>query len=255
MQEFHGISGLCQAKDGTFWVVPERQRFLLPLTLANARLTLGKPLPFSDIGKIDAESIACTEDGFILGTEGSGTRTHDELLWVTLKDGRAQITQRLTVNYSLWDMHAKNNQGIEGVCYSHQQLLVAGETASRVSNTRAAPMARYDLQTKTWNPFWLALTSDKGKISDITCRLTGNKLDVWGIERHFSISKILHFRVPINVPKHTLIQPEISYDVTKVLGDIPNFEGIAYVHDQVMLISDNHYGIITGPTIAVMLSR
>src|SRR5690349_10195425 len=89
MQEFHGISGICRSANGRFWAIPESQRSLLPLTLNDSTLSLSAPITLTGVGRLDTEAIACTEDGFVLGTEGSGQRRDDALLFVALRQNQA----------------------------------------------------------------------------------------------------------------------------------------------------------------------
>lgn len=69
------------------------------------------------------------------------------------------------------------------------------------------------------------------------------------IERHYGVARLLRFPLPA-APQPDPIQPTVAIDLAAVLGDVPNFEGIAWDgDDHALLISDNQMAIVTGPTV------
>ena len=50
-----------------------------------------------------------------------------------------------------------------------------------------------------------------------------------------------------------IIVPTVAFDIATLFAASPNFEGIAAIGDSVVLLSDNHYKVVTGPSVGLLL--
>ena len=257
-----GLSDLTIDNAGHFWAVPERQRVLLRLNLTRDNPGLDDaPIPLDGVPEgLDTESLAWLSDGhFAVGTETQVKgRLSDDILMVSVEGGRAKVQSRLQLPYRLWHMRGRANDGIEGLCYAAGQILASVETTDVTADgKRFAPIGRYDFKTATWTPFSLLLTSRIGKISGMACRAAkgASDIEVLAIERHFGISHLLRFVIPLH-GEGAVIKPEIYVDFGKIVDAVPNLEGVAWSPEgDTYLLSDNDFGIVTGPTQAIMIPR
>jgi hypothetical protein len=98
-------------------------------------------------------------------------------------------------------------------------------------------------------PLMIALTSGQGKISALACHRSSTGVRLVAIERHFEVSRVLRFPVDNETASGKMITPRILLDMQPTPdGRLPNYEGILWENDGWWMISDNHYGRITGPT-------
>ena len=259
--EYTGLSDLTIDTDGHFWSAPERQRVVLRLNLTRDNPGLDDaPIPLEGVPDgADTEAVTWLAPGhFAMGTETQvDHRDSDQILMVNVEGGVARVTSSITMPYSLWNLKAKANDGIEGVCNAAGKLLASCETAGTTpEGQRYAPMGRYDMTSKTWTPFKLLLTSHIGKISALACRAApGDRLEVLAIERHIGVSHLLRFTMPQQGTGQT-IKPEVLVDFGRVIDAVPNFEGVAWSpQGDVFVLSDNDFGIVTGPTQMMVMPR
>ncbi len=255
----HGASGLDRGPNGHLYTVLERDHRLFELAVdsgrvnvVNARSVVGAP------SAMDLESMAFIDETHIaFGTETTNTnRTGDLILFGEVHEDKVLISEEsLTLEYAPWGLTPERNRGIEGLCHVSGTLVAAVETVGLQDKQRFAPVATFDLKTKTWQYYRVALTSETGKIAALTCRRGPEGIEVMAIERHYEVSRILQFTLP-STPGTQHISPTILTDAASVFGDekIPNFEGLVLTNrGQIASISDNDYGGITGPTELLLL--
>ncbi|KAK1548687.1 hypothetical protein Q3G72_016868 [Acer saccharum] len=259
---YSGLSDLTTDVRGHFWSVPERDRVLLRLHLEGPQPGVDAP-PIAITGisnDLDTEAIAwLSEDKFAIGTESqSAQRASDDVLLVTVQGDSATVTNRIALPYSLWNMTAARNQGIEGLCYAGGHLIAAGETVGLTSEGRRfAPVGRFDTSKNAWMPFSLLLTSETGKISALACRQdpADSRITVLAVERHFGVAKLLRFAVPTS-GEGGPITPEVIVDFARVIEGLPNYEGVAWsLQNDIYMLTDNNMGIEIGPTEGVVIPK
>lgn len=283
-QTVGGISDLAVAKSGnqiTYWLIPERQRGILALSgddvARGVAGSVARPVGSTQIWPtvpvvtsirgvpqgLDTEAFAfAAPDRWLMGTESGGSqRTHDAILVVEPRGTQGQVTGQIDVPWDLWGLRANSNEGIEGLCSVGNTVLFAGETVGHLPNgARFAPLGRRGAQDDAWTPLFLQLTSQTGKISGLACRTQENLgdgpklIEVVAIERHYRVSRILRFVVPFDGGERAIIEPTDSFDLTNWLDPLPNYEGIAWLGDDaLLLISDNSMAVRSGPTEALVV--
>lgn len=250
-----GLSGLAVDADGVVWTVPERKRVLIPLKRDGGKLVpAGKPLPLEWVPRLhDTEALTFLPDGRIaLGTETRASRTTDEILIARRDKDAFRVEDKIELPYAHWNMDAHPNKGIEGLCVASGHLVAVLERAIQKGRVRHGPVAVYNLETETWTPYRLRLTSRRGKLAAITCREADGGIDVRAIERHFGTSHLLRFHIPLP-PKGGELEPEVIGALLSPNEESQNYEAITWLGDGgLAIVADNHYGRVTGP-IAVML--
>jgi len=237
-----GLSGLTRDPRGRYWTVAERDNALLPMDWREGSPVFGEPVPIEGIPEgLEAESLSwISGDSFIIGTESRvRDRQADRLLFGRLVDGGAKITAALDVNWrQLWGMKPWRNQGFEAVAMSQGRVVVIGETVRKAQHKRWAPVAITD--GGGWKTFWIELSSDDGKISAAAVRTTFSGVEIFAIERHFGIKRILRVALPRNLSQHARLAPELFYDLKD--HEDHNYEGLDFLDDgSLMLISDNSF--------------
>lgn len=256
LEDVSGLSDLTADGSGNLWTVAERQKMLLGINGGQG----GTRLPIALNETVDLESLAwLTGDEFAFGTESDEVpRNGDVILFGKKTATGVTITGRLPVATSLWGISASKNHGFEGLCAADGVLIAALEEAKQEGAKRLSPLARIDLKTRTVTPFWLKLTSDKGKVSALSCRTSagGNEIEITAIERNFGVARIISSRMLRYGDSKTLhatsILDLLQYINTK---EKVNFEGIVVTSpSQMILINDNDYGGITGPTFLLQLT-
>lgn len=253
---YRGLSDLSTDPSGHFWAVPERDRVIL-------RIDFNRPNPGIDAPPISIEGVPLAMDTEAMvwldpntvafGTETKApNRDHDDVLIATLDKGSVTVTSTLALPYSLWKMRARTNDGIEGVCFAAGHIIASVETVLEADQARFAPIGRFDPAINQWAPFRLKLTSRAGKLSALACRPLGtDQIELMAIERHFGISRLLRFTMPVTGGGGDLT-PTIVVELGRAIRDLPNFEGVAWGADNgLWLIADNHFGVAIGPTRAV----
>jgi hypothetical protein len=251
-----GASGLT-AHGAIYLAVPERQRFLAPFEVHERGVSPKPRLSLEGVPDgIDVESIASLPgDRLALGTEGKvGARSGDKILIASVGPGGAKVESELVFDYGRYGIRAERNHGVEGLCFTDGRLIAAAEQIIEEERARFAPLSSYDFGEKRWSQYRVRLTTDTGKISGLACRKTDTAREVFAIERHYSVSRILRFTLPL-LDTGGDIEPELLLDLTGLYREeIPNFEGIALHADgRLLLISDNDYAGTQGPTHIVLV--
>jgi len=260
-----GYSGLTLDGAKTLWAVPERGQQLQHLIVAVDGLTVGSTLPIDGLPEgIDLESLAWLEgERFVAGTERQALRGTDSVLVLERQGKRVAPVAQAELPYSLWMMNAEPNRGIEGICAADGDIIAAVEPVWEESGNRWGLLARLDPATEQWQPLRTQLTTKTGKLAGLTCRVVDGAIEVHAIERHFGIARVLRMTLPAweppavpaegkaASPAPVTVASQVVVDVAGAFGEVPNLEGIAWAGPSLLLISDNHYGAITGPTEAL----
>ena len=246
-----GVSDLT-AWGRLFLAVPERQRVLAPFEVHERGVSPKPFLPLTGVPEVlDVESIAVLpNDEVALGTEPKiDSRTRDRILIASLGPAGAKVKAEIWFDYQPYGIHAETNRGIEGLCFADGRLLASAEQVVEQNGHRYAPIQSYDFATKRWAQYRARLTTDSGKISAITCRKTEKAREVVAVERHYSVSRLVRYTLPL-LDGGGDLEPELLIDLAELYREtIPNFEGIARLDDgRFLLISDNDYGGKQGPT-------
>ena len=254
-----GLSGLGADPEGRLWTVPERTRVVLPLRVEGTRVVAdGKPVPLRDVpAGADTESLAwLSSETLAMGTETRARRDGDAVLLVRREEDAFRVFDRIELPYAFWGLTPEPNRGIEGLCAAGNRLVAGLEVSARRDGERDAPLAIFDLETKTWSFGWLRLTSERGKISALTCRVQdgdGTLIEVRAIERHFGVSRLLAFTLPSSMPE-TPIEPKVVRSLLEKGDGAPNYEGLAWLPDgRLVLVADNHFGRVSGPVLTRVL--
>lgn len=247
-----GCSGLAQDDEGAFWTVAERDAALLSFRVSE---TTGRAArPEVELGRVtrlsesftegrDLESLAWLGDGRLaIGTE-SDPASDAEIILVGRRSGdRVEADGRLELGREPWPgLGPTDNAGVEGLCAAGEWVVAALEAVVVEGATRLAPIAATRLGDRHWRPFRLALTTATGKVSALSCRARGERLEVFAIERHFHVGRVLRFELmPTAGPRD--IAPEVVADLAHSLSALPNFEGIELTGDRLLLLTDNQHG-------------
>jgi uncharacterized protein YjiK len=257
--QFRGLSGLTIDDQSFLWTIPERQPYLLRLNFDKSNIVkIDRVVELSGVPQgIDTESIAWLEpDKFVLGTESQQAKRKSDLVYIVrVKGDKAEIVEQLSVPYHKWDIAATANNGIEGICYTADQMVVSLEMTFELEGTRRTPIFQYNHTNKSWKMFWVKMTTKTGRLSALTCRQNDKTqdLEVEAIERYFGIGRNIHFVIP-KQDDATEITPSVKHDLAPLWKNLPNFEGIARLASgELVIISDNHYGGNTDQTKVVIL--
>lgn len=271
-----GFSSLGRDPGGALWSTPENGEFLVPVELTSgAPGVAGPALGIAGVPPgWDVESLAWLEDGRVaLGTETQEDgRTQDAVLIARRQGNSLRVEDRILLPYGLWNMRARRNRGIEGLCRVGRHLVAGVESVWQHEGRRLAPVAVYDLAAETWSPLSVELTTPTGRLSAVACRpipmaASGRTsarpevaaLEVLAIERHFEVARIVRFEIPPGRPAgpSPSIRVDVVADLTTLLEDRPNPEGIELYAgtDRLVVMIDNNYGGIRGPTEVLVLRR
>jgi len=252
--EERGISGLDLDSDGRFWVVAEDTWGLTAFGgAAPARTYRVEPR----IEDADLEGVVSLDAGlFALSTESTRERTADEVLIVRLDGDVARVEERLQAAYGLLGVTPGPNRGLEGVCYAGGWIVAAAEESWEYEGRRVAALFAWERATGRAVALRLALTSDEGKLSALTCEARGEVgLRVWAIERHYTVMRILEFDLDLHldVPPPVIV-PRLHRELFGTLEGDPNLEGLARDPGGFWIIVDNYYGERSGPNELIRLS-
>ncbi len=255
LTDTNGISGLT-AIDGTLWAVPERVHVLLELDDSGG----ARAVPLAGVSAdVDLEAIAAiAPHRFALGTEdkqgesGSAYGGNALIYLAEVEGNAARVTESIAMSYELWKQHGVHNEGIEGLCAAGGRLVIGIEATGLINGRRFAPVASYDLATKKFTAYWLLLSSETGKISAMTCREHGGRIEVLAVERNFGVARLLRFELP---DTSSVITPRVERDLESLVNLTKlNFEGIAWRADgAVVLAVDNQWKEVTGPNELIIL--
>lgn len=236
-----GISGSCRGEDAV-WLIAERNARLLRVD-DDGRV---RSIPIEGVPEdVDLEGLACKDGRFYVSTETEkAKRSGDIVLVVDLVDSTARVSKVLTMHYPP-GMMASSNQGLEGLCIAGDWLIAAGEILrSDGTGVRQAPILRQRLGDGNTFLHWVELTSSTGKLSGIDCRMRNDVIEVFAIERHYEVCRVLHFELGDDTSKS-----ETVLELAHLIRDTENFESILVdERGQVRLSNDNQYKTITGPS-------
>ena len=164
------------------------------------------------------------------------------------------MTRRRALTSAELGVELTKNHGAEGACGFGDDVLIAIEAVGELPDgARYAPIAR--LRGGTLTIYKLRLTSATGKLSSLDCTIDpAGTAHVWSIERHFGVSRILRFELPmLTAPgaEHAhepVVTPTIDTDLGPILNDTLNLEGIVQLPDgRLVLINDNQGTRQDGP--------
>lgn len=263
-----GVSGLAEGPGGAFYAVPERERLLFPLRLDEGTVTVERPLVIEGVPEaLDLEALAFIDAHTVaFGTESrQKARQTDLILLGRLEGDRVVVAEApLVFDYRPLGVSAKSNHGIEGLCAAGRRLIAASEAVGERRGKRFAPLGVFDLEARTWTHHRLWLTSREGKIAGLTCRLLpGGAVELLAIERHWGVSRVISAELPPPDGEAAPCAPPACSELPAVVlrdlapsfpGNVPNFEGLARLAAEgLLLISDDDYGSVTGPTLLIRL--
>ena len=238
-----GMSGLALDDRGILWAVPERDRRFVELTL-EGKVTLHPMVGFP--ARVDTEGVAWLGDHrFAITTEGQNEPTAT-VIYAELQDGKLVATRTRALTSAELGVELQLNHGAEGVCGHGDDVIVGIEEVGRLpSGKRWAPIARLRGDALTLTK--LELTSETGKVSSLDCTIDPDgTAHVWAIERHFGVSRILRFDLPLGA---TQVTPRVALDLSEILADSLNLEGIVQLPDgRLVAINDNQSRTVDGPS-------
>jgi len=241
----NGLSGLALHPQMGLLGVTERHWTLISIE-NTTKPTVKKTWPVRGVPRhIDLESMAVLPSNkLVFGTESSRRRKTDMILIADWDGASVRIEKKIHVDYKPWGIRPEGNRGFEGICAVSSKLIAVSENIIWQKNERYAPLLVLDQATGKQQHLRVKLTTRKGKLSGIACREQDKKITVFAIERHFEISRVIRFEL-----SGETITPEIAIDFAGHYSPMPNFEGITFdAQKQLILLSDNHYGRIQGPT-------
>ncbi len=242
-----GISGACRQGTDVF-IVGERNQKLFRLA------SDGAVSVFSIVGVpdgLDLEGLACTESRIYVSTESEAPdRESDLVLVVEIADEQARVVDTIAMQYPK-GLRADDNHGLEGLCIAGDWLVAAAELAHiNSAGNRVAPILRRKLSGGPTLVNWVPLTTDTGKLSGIDCHAKNELVEVFAIERHFGVARILRYQIGMGART----EPDILA-IESILGKSENFEAILVQPDgSISLYNDNQYKTITGPSEEVVLA-
>jgi len=242
-----GISGSCF--DGASrWFVTERKSHLLKQGLSGLTSYPIDGLPQG----YDLEGLACKNGLFYVSTETEvPNRIEDFIFVLIIEKDRARVIETLAMQYPD-PMRAGVNQGLEGLCIAGNWLIASGEIIrTTASGVRKAPILMQKLGSSDTFLRWVNLTSTTGKLSGLDCRASAGVIEVFAVERHYEVARVIQFELGTSDSKvKTLLSLEDS------IGETENFEGILVGEKgEVWLVNDNQYNTITGPSQETLLER
>jgi hypothetical protein len=256
LEDVAGLSGTATDARGVLWLVPERRHVLIEQA-AGAPPRVWPLSGVPDEG-LDLESLAWlgTHEGrerLAVGTEGICERNTHAVLVVERQGEGFAVVETVRLPLDLWpEIACEDGHGLEGLCAAvgaqgEVHLVAAIEHPEQDAEKRRwAPLGVRGPDGR-WTPHRLALTSETGKISALDCRLTGQDIEVWAIERHFETSRLLRFVVPRDA-QTAPITPVVVMDLTGYTqGGQRNFEALTVTADRVQVAVDNQWRTISGP--------
>jgi hypothetical protein len=257
-----GTSDLSIDDRGHLWAIAERERVVAEIELdtQDATATFTRhPLDGVPEG-VDTEALSWLGGGkFAIGTEGQQEATASVMFGALGSDGHIVVHPGIELTDAILGITLVKNHGVEALCGRGDDLLVAieswGTFPERAAypegyKTRWAPLVRLHAGAVT-SVQKLKLTTATGKISALTCTFAPDgTIDAIAIERHYRVSRILTFSVPLGTD---LITPEVALDLWPVVRDRYhaklNLEGVAKLADgRWVMVNDNQGAGVDGPT-------
>lgn len=254
-----GVSGVGVRSEAEIWFAPERSRHLVYASWDGRRLGPPVSVPVDGLDpELDVEGLGFIDaNHLVLSTEGPDARDEDRLLLVALDTkGGARVERELRFEHRFFAMRAEGNRGLEGVCAVNGWVIASSETVRSSGDKREAPIGVFTPGESGFSGAWVELSSATGKLSDLACEMRADHVRVHAIERHFGVVRLIRFELPRSMsaePVH--VRAEVVRDLVPALGsEAPNLEGLARLPDgRWLLVSDNHYGRKTGPTLVFAL--
>jgi Esterase-like activity of phytase len=254
-----GLSDLTADGAGRLWSVAERTRAVVRM---RADGSAPHVLALEGVPDgLDVEGLAWLEgDRFALATEADDPRrTSDLLLFARVRDGgtRMRVERTVSLDYGLWPMHPRGNQGMEGLCRAGRRLVASIESVVTSGARRLAPIAVHDVDGGHWTPYYVVLTTGTGKLSALSCRPRGGAIDVLAIERHFEVARLIRFELPAppsagRPPSPPELVPVLVADLAPLLRRRENFEGLLWDGERtITVVADNDWATVTGPNLVV----
>jgi hypothetical protein len=253
-----GLSDLTTDGAGRLWAIAERSRALVRMQADGSAPVV---VPLAGVpGDRDVEGLAWLDgERMALATEADDPRRTTDLLLIARLEGggrRARVERTITLDYAIWPLQPRGNQGVEGLCRAGGALVAAVESVAGEGDRRLAPVATYDLGRARWTPYLVRLTTLTGKLSALSCRPRPGAIDVLAVERHFEVARLIRFEVPAPAPGRPPgpleIAPVVVADLAPLLENQENFEGLVWDGDRVIaLVVDNDWVGVSGPNLLV----
>lgn len=239
--EVVGLSGLSRDEHGALWAPGEDADAVLRIDPATGAVTrypvVGAP------NGTDLEALTWMDGTrFVVGTETQEAgRTRDVILDGRLDGNRFRVSPIGHLEYTLWQLTAPDNHGIEGVCHVGGVMVLATELVEERDGRRWAPVGLYDPKTQAWAAHRVALSTETGKLAALDCRDANGVIEALAVERHYGVSRLLRFRVPHGSIGQR-IEPVVAADLSTLISPLPNFEGLVWLQDgSAILLTDNQY--------------
>ncbi|HEY5945861.1 MAG TPA: esterase-like activity of phytase family protein [Kofleriaceae bacterium] len=241
-----GMSDLSIDDRGVLWAIAERDRHVVEIDLSGqAPRVTSHPLDGIAHG-IDTEAIAWLGNNrFAIGTEGASEPTAS-IMFAELRGNEMMVTSTKQLTSGELGVTLDVNHGIEAVCGTADELLAATESVGKLDDgTRYSALIR--LRGDAMTIAKVRLTTKVGKLSALYCTFDAEgTADVIALERHFSVTRILHFAVKRDDVEVT---PTVELDLAPILHDSLNLEGIVRLPDgRLAAINDNQSKVARGPT-------
>ncbi len=245
-----GLSGLARDAEGLVWAVEERGHRLVRRGEGE---DWTEALPIQGVPEdLDLESLAVLPDGRLLfGTESQAPEREGDLLLVGERRGaEVVIVEQQALAYALFGLRAEKNRGVEGLCVAGEAVLALGEMVVEADGGRAAVAWWVPALGATPRPLRLGLVSGTGKLSAADCRVEGEGIRLWAIERHYEVMRLSSWWLQPAAAQGVLT-PEWSVDLAGRVADWvekrPNLEGLVVTADgELLLVNDNDHGGVQG---------
>jgi hypothetical protein len=252
-----GTSDLSLDDRGHLWAVAERDRIVAEIELDTQatppKVTRVTRHPLDGVPDgVDTEALSWLGGGkFAVGTEGQEQPTASVMFGELGSDGHIKVHAGVDLTDKILGITLVKNHGVEALCGRGDDLLVAIESWGTFEDkTRWAPLVRIHAGAVT-SVQKLKLTTATGKISAVTCTFAPDgTIDAIAIERHYGVSRVLTFSVPLG---KDLITPDVAVDLWPVVRDRYhaklNLEGIVKLADgRWVMVNDNQGARVDGPT-------
>jgi hypothetical protein len=245
-----GLSGLARDDAGSLFTVAEDARVLLEVSVAGVEQRRWEVSGARE--GVEFESVAWLgKDRFAIGTEGGCDDGSEHVLIVEREGNGAKVVRDIAMPLGAWGAACDKKRGVEGLCAAGGKMIAAIESpVVGKDGERQAAIARIDERTGEVTAYRMGLTSKTGKVGGLECREKDGAIEVLAIERHFEVSRLLTFSVPLqgaaeDAPRAARVLLDL-FPYTN--GGKRNFEGVVWLDDhRVMLVVDNKHGKITGP--------
>jgi hypothetical protein len=240
-----GESDLTIDDRGHVWAIAERDHVITEIEVGTPPRLTPHPLDGVPDG-LDTEALTWLGGTqFAIGTEGQDDPTASVLYAELGGDGHIRVQRERRLSPDDLGVKLTKNHGVEGMCSTSDQLLVAIESVGHDATGRWAPLVRIHGDAITLS-HW-RLTTDEGKVSALACTFAADgTADILAIERHYGVSRIVH---GVAAPGAVDITPTVELDLFPINGDRLNLEGLVRLADKRwVIINDNQGSRTDGPT-------